>query len=411
VKLSVGSVVKDIGGLIDMNKMCPLVYSGIATDPSGGYRPCCRFDQLHSFHGSLEEYKQSDLWKEIETDFQNNKFHKGCWDCEKNENANGNSKRLREISNYKAKYKKDNIDLEHLKTVGYDLIDLRLSNKCNLGCATCNPKSSSLIHEEVKNAQDHMSHYKNIYKWVQDKNLTKPYTNDDLSNLLDTVKPSSRVYFTGGEPSIVKGVLKFLQSLIDMEFNSTVRIEFNSNFQTGNPKFIELLSHFPNGLMMPSIDAVGIRAEYIRYPSNWQQITNNIELFTKSCPTWEMHFAPTISILNIFYLDELVDYCNKNNYQLRFTNILHSPAYFNITNLPESYKKLAIDKLKSLENKKCIEEPNRDPIGEIEKYIYSKDTDLERLGALRTNLNKLDKVRNISYKNYLPILKEVFKCL
>ena len=37
---------------------------------------------------------------------------------------------------------------------------------------------------------------------------------------------------------------------------------------------------------------------------------------------------------------------------LRFTNILHGPDYFNITTLPEKYKKLAIEKLKNIQ---CIE--------------------------------------------------------
>ena len=394
-----------------MNKICPLVYNGIATDPSGGYRPCCRYDQRYSFHGKLEDYKTSKLWKEIEEDFLNGKFHKGCWDCEKNEAANGNSKRVREIVNYQAKYKKDDLDLEHLKTLGYDLIDVRLSNKCNLGCVTCNPKSSSFINEEVKNSDVHMIHYENIYKWIEHKNLTNPYNDIDLELLLEKVEPGSRVYFTGGEPSVVKPVLKFLQSLIDKNLNETVNIEFNSNFQTGNPKFIELLSHFPKGLMMPSIDAVGVRAEYIRYPSNWRQITSNIELFTKSCPGWKMHFAPTISILNIFYLDELMEYCNKNNYKLRFTNILHGPDYFNITNLPNKFKKIAIDKLRAVSDVSCFRGQHIDPISEVENYIYNKETDIERLNALRTNLNKLDNVRKLKYKNYLPLLEEVFECL
>lgn len=401
---------KGIGGLTDMSKLCPLVYNGIATDPSGGYRPCCRFDELYSFYGPLKDYRKSNTWKEIESVFLNGKFHKGCWNCKVDEKAKGNSKRTREIKSYEAKYKKD-IDLAHLKTIGYDLIDLRLSNKCNLGCITCNPKSSSVIYDEVKESNDHMIHYENHYKRVKNKNLTTPYNEEDLDILLDSIQDDSRVYFTGGEPSIVKGVLKFLQVLIDRNLNEKVAIEFNSNFQTENPKFIELLSYFPKGLMMPSIDAIGKRAEYIRYPSNWKQITSNIELFKKSCITWDMHFAPTISILNIFYLDELVDFCNKNNYELRFTNILHGPDYFNIGYLPENFKKLAIDKLKSIENKNCFERYGGDPISEVEKYIYSKNTNLQQIKNLRHNLKKLDNVRKINYKTYLPILEDLFKCL
>ena len=42
------------------------------------------------------------------------------------------------------------------------------------------------------------------------------------------------------------------------------------------------------------------------------------------------------------------------------------------------------------------------PYPEVENYIYSKEFDLDRLRALRTNLVKLDNVRKIEYKNYLP---------
>ena len=253
-----------------------------------------------------------------------------------------------------------------------------------------------------------MDHYKHVYNWAKDKNLTTPYNDNDLEHLLETIQPGSRVYFTGGEPSVVKGVLKFLQSLIDNKLNEDITIEFNSNFQTGNPKFINLLSYFPKGLMMPSIDGIGVRAEYIRYPSDWQQIEKNIKLFVKSCPTWETHFAPTISVLNIFYLDELIDFCNTNNYILRFTNILHGPDYFNITTLPEKYKKLAIKKLKQIENTDCLKS---DQIPMIENYIYSKDTDYKMLQKCKRNLLKSDSVRNISYKKHLPILEEIFQCL
>ena len=38
-----------------------------------------------------------------------------------NEKANGNSKRLREVANYKAKYKKDSLDNQHLKNISQTL--------------------------------------------------------------------------------------------------------------------------------------------------------------------------------------------------------------------------------------------------------------------------------------------------
>lgn len=380
---------------------CPLLYTGIATDPSGGYRPCCRFRQTDSFRGSLSDYKSSEMYKKLEQDFLTGVWPKGCIDCEKNEERNGQSKRLREIANYKSKYKQE-LDLNHLKSIKYDLVDLRLSNKCNLGCLSCNPKSSSLIFDELKkHTDDHLKHMEIIFNGVKELNLTTPYPDKEINKLFDCVDKTSRIYFTGGEPSIVKGALKFLQRLIDEGYNETVVLEFNSNFQTYNPKFIDLLSHFPNGLMLPSIDAIGTRAEYIRYPSDWNQIQKNIKLFTEKCPTWKMRFAPTISILNIFYLDELVEFCKKNNYDYSFINILFGPEYFNITIMPDKWKDIALEKLKH------IPEANG-----IRKYIYSKETNLDRLKACRTNLNRGDKIRNNDFRKVLPELMEMFnECL
>jgi len=388
--------------------ICPLVYNGIATDPSGGVRPCCVFDQKYNYRGSVAEYKDSNLWKEIEQDFLNGKYHVGCHHCERQDSAGSSSKRTREVRNYLEKYKRDTVDLEHLKSIGYDLIDLRLSNKCNLSCITCNPKSSSMIFDETKkHYDDTMFHYKNIYDLTKHRDLTNPYSDKNIEDLLSCMNKTSRLYFTGGEPSVVKGVLKILQRLIDEGLNEDVEIEFNSNFQTTNPKFIELLSHFPSGLMMPSIDGVGVRAEYIRYPSNWDIVHKNMKYFNERCPGWRFHVAPTVSILSLFYLDELLEYCYRNNYFLSFTNMLWGPTYLNISNISEKYKEIAMNKLSYIEKHMKVR-----GLKNIETYLYSADTDLELLSTARSNLNRLDKIRKNSYHNSLPILKEMFdECL
>lgn len=79
----VGFVKKDIGDLADMyNTMCPLIYNGIATDPSGGVRPCCIFDQKYNFRGDVKDYKLSKEFQEIESAFLAGGYHPGCHHCE-----------------------------------------------------------------------------------------------------------------------------------------------------------------------------------------------------------------------------------------------------------------------------------------------------------------------------------------
>jgi len=385
---------------VNSKTFCPLLYTGIATLMGGGYRPCSKFRESESFRGSFDDYKSSNMYKKIEQEFLTGTWPKGCLDCEKTEERNGESQRLREIRNYKNKFNQD-IDLNHLQSIKFDLVDLRLSNTCDLGCLSCNPKTSTVIFDEVKEANEHLDHYRIIFNEVKDKNLTNPYSDEEIDKLFECVSETSRINFTGGEPSIVKGVLRFLQRLIDEGYNETVSLEFNSNFKTHNPKFIDLLSHFPNGLMLPSVDAIGERAEYIRYHSDWCQIEKNIKLFTEKCPTWKILFVPCVSLLNIFYLDELADFCNKHGYDYNFRQILFRPEYFNITIMPDKWKKVALDKLKHLSEEK-----------KIRKHIYSEDPDLGRLEACQTNLNRSDKVRNNNFKKSLPILNEMFReCL
>ncbi len=396
--------------------ICPLVYTGIATDPSGGIRPCCIFDQKYNYRGNIANYKDSKIWKEVEKDFLDGKYHPACHHCERQDGANSESKRTREIRNYKWKYKRDTLDIEHMKSIGYDLIDLRLSNKCNLMCISCNPKSSSMIFDETKkNYEITANHHKNIYDLNKHRDLKTPYSDKDIEDLMNCVNKNSRLYFTGGEPSVVKGVLRILQRLIDEGLNEDVEIEFNSNFQTKNPRFIDLLSHFPRGLMMPSLDGIGTRAEYIRFPSDWKRIEDNMKYFNEKCPEWRFSIAPTISVLSIFYLDELLDFCHRNNYYISLTNMLWGPSYLNIAILPDKYKELALQKLEHATTSRdnwSNDEGNIRGLSSLKNYLYSADPDLERLSACRSNLKKIDAIRGISYKDNLPILKEIFnECL
>ena len=141
MKQNVGSVRKDIGVLVDMsNTYCPLIHNGLATSPTGGYRPCCIFDEKWLVRTSLDDYKDSKIYKDILIAESEGKWHPGCNLCETRESHGADSKRLREINNLK------DIELRNDKIY---LLDLRLGNKCNMACLSCSPKNSSAIYQEV----------------------------------------------------------------------------------------------------------------------------------------------------------------------------------------------------------------------------------------------------------------------
>lgn len=363
---------------------CIMPWVGIATTPSGGVRPCCWMDNTENYRGDISLYESSDYLKKVKDKFLNGEYPKSCNRCEWNDKNGLTSKRLKENTNWLR-----NNSIDEYQNAEYDIIDLRLSNKCNLFCITCSPKSSSSIYDEVKNNLEHQDHYVNYFKNVSKFNLTAPYSDKDVNDLVEKISPNSRVYFTGGEPSLIKPSFAILEKLIDKGYNKTIRLDFNSNFQAFNYKWIEILKQF-KGLMMASIDAIGPQAEYIRYGSIWTDIDQNLRRFIAECPNFEIHICPTVSILNIFYLKDIIDWSSTlgTAVQINLTNRLYDPKYYDIRNLPVDLKVKAVNYLNSIDHKH---------VKEIVEHVTLLG-DRSLWPKFIENINKVDKIRNTDWK-------------
>ena len=94
-----------------------------------------------------------------------------------------------------------------------------------------------------------------------------------------------------------------------------------------------------------------------------------------------------MSILNIWFLKDLENWCTDRKYYLDVENVLLWPEYFKI-NIRENFKQKLLDEIEYSNIKSMIE----------------KDYD-EFLGdQCKTNLEKNDKARSVEYKHHLPKL-------
>lgn len=365
---------------------CIMPWTGISTEASGGYRPCCWMDGTHLFRGSIDDYETSKYLADMKTDFLEGRYPGTCRRCEWNDNNGLVSKRQRENKKWLEKNSIDNYaDAE------YTIIDLRLNNKCNLLCVSCGPKSSSAIWEEVEQHQEnHLSHYKLIYSKIKDMNLSTPYSDEEVDKLIERINPSSRVYFTGGEPTLVKPAFRVLEKMLEKGY-SNVPIEFNSNFQALNKKWIEQLKQF-KGLMMPSIDATGDQAELIRYGSKWKDVDYNFRYFFKECTGFRIKIWPTISILNILYIKNIIQWAesfDSDRIEISLDNRLSAPAWLDIKNMPDNLKDKARTYL------------GTDPrFADILKHLNGAADKKEQQNFI-TNMDKLDAIRNTNWRETL----------
>ena len=153
-----------------------------------------------------------------------------------------------------------------------------------------------------------------------------------------------------------------LEKLIEAG-RTDVRLRYNTNFSHTKFKKWDLFGlwqHFiedPKGQisLFASLDAVGTLAEVIRNGTKWSTVYNNIKECRKR--DIEIHFSPTVSLLNMFYIDELIDVAIELNIdadKLNINNLLTTPECYDVRLLPDYLKEELIVKLTDYKNLSLI---------------------------------------------------------
>jgi sulfatase maturation enzyme AslB (radical SAM superfamily) len=226
---------------------------------------------------------------------------------------------------------------DRLKTsaVGLQFVDLRNTNLCNLKCRYCGPHFSS--------------------QWAKELNRLPIIEHQALDDYKDILLTDSLhwMYFTGGEPLINADHWALLEELIDGNQASSISLMYNTNLTTIKYKdknIVDIWAKFKTVDIRCSIDAVGQPLEYIRSGTSWPNIKLNIiqlmEISQKS--NINIILSPVLSILNIWFINELYEYAQSNNLTVD-PIILSGPDYLALDVIPDELKSLALDKINNLE--------------------------------------------------------------
>ncbi len=271
--------------------------------------------------------------------------------------------------------------------------EVRANNVCNLQCRMCIPEYSNLIETE----------YKKIGLYSNDEKFE--YTNFDFINLDDL----QRFYVAGGEPSAQIEFYNFLEKCIEknkIDFEFTI----NTNAAKYSDKLLKLLKHFSNLNINVSLEGYDKVNHYVRWPSNWIQIVNNLQRLTDN--GHYISFTTVISIYNIanlYQLFKFFDDCypkSKVGVQLAiYKEDILSPFMF-----PESDK--VLDNLNQITQLKCYRNNEKisSMIDSLIKHYESNDfIDGKKLKQFFEFNDKLDHSRNIRLKDYIPELEECRK--
>lgn len=248
------------------------------------FKPGCIY-RLQSHCHSLNDFESG---AEM-TDLRQNKLtgkvaSAGCVGCVQNESIGVKSIRQQFLRKPWASDK-----------FGIKLLDIFFSNTCNLGCYMCGTDISTYLANE-RNAAG----LTNVPVQIQD--------NTDLAiDTIDQLPVLESVSFIGGEFFVFKRNLVLLDKIIDRGLEC--RIVTNASVLT--PALLEKLQQVKQLELQISMDGVHDTYTFMRFPSDWQTFSTNVDILRHSLPHANVNLRYVTQVLNIANLFDTLDWANK----------------------------------------------------------------------------------------------------
>jgi pyruvate-formate lyase-activating enzyme len=381
VDTKLGHWQRKIAELSNSQTFCVLPWIHFATRPNGDMRLCCNSNSSGAgFDHEIGLVKNetgrpanfgaetpmsawnNEYMRSVRTTMMEGNIPSSCNKCFDEEHKGVVSKRMWETGTWV----EEGIDIPELiaqtqedGTVPDQLVylDLRLGHTCNLKCIMCSPHDSSQWvndHKKVFPLFKH-SELKTQMSWDKKSFNNFWHENPDFWKEMYAQIPNlKQVYFAGGEPLMIREHKWFLEEIIRQGYADKILIRYNTNGLLVDEEIIDLWSKFKKVKVGFSIDAVGDRNWYIRYPSEWSTIEKNLHRLDNTPDNIHVSIATAIQVLNIKHLADFARWKVTQNFKkINFGNItggiqagggifnmhlLYIPTFLSIRCLPESDK-------------------------------------------------------------------------
>ena len=356
---------------------------------------CCRSSTPITHLSLITDWKTNSDYTNIRNKMLNNVLiPEHCTSCYALENRNILSAREQETVEWANKLNLTSLDdLNEITHPAY--YEIRPSNVCNLQCRMCSPTSSHLIGREYKKI--------NLISTIPPKERSD-FSIVDFTNL-------KKLYVAGGEPTAMPEFYKFLDLCIQ---NKKTNFEFliNTNATKLSDRFKKQLKQFSNLQFIISLEGVDRLNHYIRWPSNWNTIIENMHYLRKH--NHIITTNTTVSIYNVTNLYNLLKFFDDEFpgmlvHCLPCTSTNDMLSGFNFPN-----SKLALDRLLPIRQLNCYKNDRllKSFIdGIITHYQTIPGVDLTKLKLFFEFNDKLDQSRNIQLVDYIPELENARKLI
>ena len=445
--------------------LCPIPWMSQSLRANGDIRVCCQTQHgptggimrdsegkvYNARTANLKETRNSDIAKDIRKAMMNGEWHPDCVRCQTENEAGMRSRQIYEndIWILSGLHDWDNL-LSHTQedgTIDVDAIDcsfydVRFGNLCNLKCRMCGPTDSNMWYEDqVKlwgpSYRDSHGKVKLVQnekgKYVPENNVYDWHESDHYWEQMDAnISEIRKLYIVGGEPLMIDRHYEFLQKCVDEGVANKITVEYNSNLTNIPQRAWDVWKHFKRIQIGASVDGVGDIQYYMRPPSHFDKIYENLIKLSEAEGNFKVWIAATINVFNVLHFPEFMEWIilnkipkvNDDNVRPIITpHPLHGPKFYNIRMLPKFAKDAIKEKYEQYKPKleKLIEESNftddrkKASKREVNKlldqyvdYMYAKDFS-EFMPQFWEDTRRLDKIRGHSIEESIPELYELIK--
>lgn len=384
---------------------CPLLFQHLATHPHGGVTHCCVADHRNSLSSSRDgdrfynlnrdtvfDTMNSDSYKKARIEVLDGKKPRACMRCYSEEAKGMASKRTEEIKNYPeytVEVARDATDSDgFMKDVQLEFVELRLGNVCNVACRTCNPASSSKWRNDYDALQKKTTFKLTTYdtmegfRWPERDGFW-----DDLLQHCDKVKT---FYINGGEPTLIKEHFRFLERLVDLG-KTDIKLWYNINMTNMNDKVIDLWRKFDHVKVSCSIDDLGDRNHYIRYPTKWSDVEKNFLRLKNE--GFEIDVTQTVSWMNYSTLGDFYNFFHREHGVWVHHNYVYDPDILSPAVLPKAMRDAIHNKFSNVFDEWKMQEFKKMFGGPDRKEKWEKAKEYTR---------NLDEIRKQNILDFLP---------
>jgi|694.fasta_scaffold127243_4 hypothetical protein len=216
-----------------------------------------------------------------------------CNACYEREESNGESARQFESLEWALSLKlKTEQDLKNIK---YPVLyEIRPSNKCNIMCRMCDDKHSHLIEEENK---------KIGFPIMTDQWRMQDFPYDKID--FNTVE---RIYWAGGEPTIMPEFYAFLRRCIAQK-QTDFDLCIGTNALKISDTLLKLLKEFPRVTFSASFDGYQKVNDYIRWGTKFDVLKDNCFRILEQGHT--LAFQTVFSMYNVTRIHEVYEFYDR----------------------------------------------------------------------------------------------------